>query len=81
MSRRRVRLMALWAASFIPSPEAAEVVLIANEQPSDQYLDFLSKEVLCTLQPLLDNATKGGQRVAFKSEAGAHKFLKGPVEG
>ncbi|MFM9960416.1 MAG: PVC-type heme-binding CxxCH protein, partial [Planctomycetaceae bacterium] len=73
----RVRLMALWAASFIPSPEAAEVVLIANEQPSDQYLDFLSKEVLRTLQPLLDNATKGGQRVAFKSEAGTRYFLKG----
>ena len=73
----RVRLMALWAASFLPSPEAAEVVLIANEQPSDQYLDFLSKEVMRTLQPLLDNATKGGQRVAFKSEAGARYFLKG----
>ena len=73
----RVRLMALWAASFIPSPEAAEVVLIANEQPTDLHLEFLSKEVLRTLQPLLDNATKGGQRVAFKSEAGARYFLKG----
>ena len=73
----RVRLMALWAASFIPSPEAAEVVLIANEQPTDLHLEFLSKEVLRTLQPLLDNATKGGQRVAFKSEAGTRYFLKG----
>ena len=73
----RVRLMALWAASFIPSPEAAEVVLIANEQPTDLHLDFLSKEVLRTLQPLLDNATKGGQRVPFKSEAGARYVLKG----
>ena len=69
--------MAIWAASFIPSPEAAEVVLIANEQPTDLHLEFLSKEVLRTLQPLLDNATKGGQRVAFKSEAGARYFLKG----
>lgn len=72
----RVRLMAIWAASFLPSPEAAEVVLIANEQPTDLHLEFLSKEVLRTLQPLLDNATKGGQRVAFKSEAGARYFLK-----
>lgn len=73
----RVRLMALWAASFIPSPEAAEVVLIVNEQPTDQHLEFLSKEVLRTLQPLLDSATQGGQRVPFKSEAGARYFLKG----
>ena len=73
----RVRLMAIWAASFIPSPEAAEVVLIANEQPIDLHLEFLSKEVMRTLQPLLDNATKGGQRVAFKSEAGARYVLKG----
>ena len=54
----RVRLMAIWSASFIPGPEAAEVVLIAQEQPTDQYLDFLSKEVMRTLQPQLDNATQ-----------------------
>ncbi|MBI5757919.1 MAG: HEAT repeat domain-containing protein, partial [Planctomycetales bacterium] len=73
----RVRLMALWAASFIPSPEAAEVVLIANEQPTDLHLEFLSKEVMRTLQPLMDKAKADGKQLAFKSEAGARFLLKG----
>jgi len=73
----RVRLMALWAASFIPHAEAAEVVLIANEQPTDLHLEFLSKEVMRTLQPLMDKAKADGKQLAFKSEAGARFLLKG----
>src|SRR6185437_11891158 len=33
----RVRLMAIWAASFFTAPEAAEIVFIAQDQPTDQY--------------------------------------------
>jgi len=72
----RVRLMALWAASFIPKPEAYEVLLVAAEHPSDQYLDFLSKEVARTLQPLYDQAKKEGREIAFATEAGARFALK-----
>ena len=72
----RVRLMAVWAASRLPDPAAIEVVFIAQEQPTDQHLDFLCKEVLRTLQPQLDSAIKRGERVAFKSEAGTRHVLK-----
>ena len=72
----RVRLMAVWASSFIHKPEAIEVVLIAAEHPSDQYLDFLSKEVLRTLEPIYNKASADGVKVAFATDAGARYFLK-----
>jgi putative heme-binding domain-containing protein len=72
----RVRLMAIWAASFIPKAEAYEVLLVAAEHPTDQYLDFLSKEVARTLQPLYDQAKKEGREIAFATEAGARFALK-----
>lgn len=72
----RVRLMAVWASSFIPKPEAIEVVLIAAERPSDQYLDFLSKEVLRTLEPITKQALANGERIPFATEAGARYFLR-----
>jgi putative heme-binding domain-containing protein len=72
----RVRLMAIWAASFIPRPEAYEVLLVAADYPTDQYIDFLSKEVLRTLQPLVDKAKADKQSLAFSTEAGARYLLK-----
>lgn len=72
----RVRLMAIWSASFLSDPIAAEVIFIAQEQPQDSHLEFLGKEALRTLQPQLDKVLKGGQRVAFKSDAGARYLLK-----
>jgi putative heme-binding domain-containing protein len=72
----RVRLMAVWASSFIHKPESIEVVLIAAEKPSDQYHDFLSKEVLRTLEPITKQALANGQRIPFATEAGARYFLR-----
>lgn len=72
----RVRLMAVWSASFVPNAEAADVVMIAQEQPLDLPLEFLCKESMRTLQPLVDTATRGGQRVAFKSDAGLRYILR-----
>ncbi|HND53091.1 MAG TPA: HEAT repeat domain-containing protein, partial [Pirellulaceae bacterium] len=72
----RVRLQAIWSASFLTQPEAIEVLLIAGEQPSDQYIEFLSNEVVRTLQPLVDKAKTDGRKLAFKSEAGARYYLK-----
>ncbi|HVJ66523.1 MAG TPA: PVC-type heme-binding CxxCH protein, partial [Caulifigura sp.] len=72
----RVRLMAVWASSFVHKPETIEVVLIAAEKPGDQYLDYLSKEVLRTLEPITKQALADGQRIPFATEAGSRYFLK-----
>lgn len=73
----RVRLMAVWAASFLPMTEAYEVLLIAQEHPSDRYLDFLSREVARTLQPRVEEAKRAKRALAFTSPAGARFVLRG----
>jgi len=73
----RVRLMAIWAASFIPKAEAYEVLLVAREQAMDAPLTHLSNEVARTLQPLYDEAKKTGRDVVFKTDAGRRHVLKG----
>lgn len=72
----RVRLMAIWASSFLPRAEAVEVVLVAAERPTDEYIDFLSKEVMRTLQPLVDKANADGRQIAFSTEAGMRFTLR-----
>lgn len=72
----RVRLQAIWASSFLPQAEAAEVVLIAREKPVDSFIEHMSKEVMRTLQPYMDQASRENRRVAFTTEAGARFYLK-----
>ncbi|MDX1963882.1 MAG: GDSL-type esterase/lipase family protein [Pirellulales bacterium] len=72
----RVRLEAIRAASFIPLPEAVEVVLIAGELPSDPYLEHITRETMRTLQPLVELANKSGKRIPFTTEVGARYYLK-----
>ena len=72
----RVRLQAMWAASFLSKAEAAEVVLIAREKPTDAFIDHMSKEVMRTLQPYLEIAARENRRVEFTTEAGARYYLK-----
>ncbi len=72
----RVRLEAVRAASFLPEAEAAEVVLVSQEMPSDPFLVHIQKETMGTLQPYLDKAKAENRRVAFSTEAGARYFLK-----
>jgi putative heme-binding domain-containing protein len=71
-----VRLMAIWAASYVPRPEAAEVVLRAQEHPDDLYLDYLAKEVMRTLGPLVSRAEAEHRPIAFRTQAGARYLLK-----
>src|SRR5438067_10104489 len=52
----RVRLEAVRAASFLTEPEAIEVPLIAAEQPSDQYIDFVRGETMKALDPYVKKA-------------------------
>lgn len=72
----RVRLEAIRAASFYPQAEAAEIPIIAAELPSDPYLDFLTKETMRTLDPIVKAATDKGERIAFTTDAGQRFFLK-----
>jgi putative heme-binding domain-containing protein len=72
----RVRLLAVWAASYVPRPEAAEIVLLAQEHPTDRALDYLTHEAMRTLAPLVTSAEAEHQDVAFKTPAGARYLLK-----
>ncbi len=72
----RVRLEAIRAASFFTVPEAVEIVLIAEEKPSDQYLDFTRGETLKALDPHVKKAIAEGKPIAFTTDAGARYFLK-----
>ncbi|MEX2112912.1 MAG: PVC-type heme-binding CxxCH protein [Pirellulales bacterium] len=72
----RVRLEAVRAASFLDVPEAVEIQVIAAEQPSDEYLDFVSKETLKTLEPIWRRALADGDNVAFSTEAGRKYLLR-----
>jgi putative heme-binding domain-containing protein len=72
----RVRLQAIRAASFFTVPEAIEVPLIAAEQASDPYLDFVRGETMKALDPLVSKTIKAGKEIHFTTTAGARFFLK-----
>lgn len=72
----RVRLQAIWAASYLNAPEAAEVVLIAREKPVDSYTEYVAKETMRALQPLVDQAIKADREIAFTMEAGQRYRLQ-----
>ncbi|MEO8494083.1 MAG: PVC-type heme-binding CxxCH protein [Planctomycetota bacterium] len=72
----RVRLEAIRAASFFTVPEAVEVSLIAAEQPTDIYLDYVRDETMKALDRYWKEAVASGVRVPFTSQAGARFFLK-----
>jgi putative heme-binding domain-containing protein len=72
----RVRLEAVRAASFFASPEALEVVLVANEKPTDVYLDFTRGETRKVLDPLWKKAVDDGKQIAVKTDAGARYLLR-----
>ncbi len=77
----RVRLEAVRAASFFPVPEAVEVTLIAQEHPTDVYLDFVRNETMKTLDPIWKTAVASGQPINVTSDAGVRFFLRGmPLE-
>jgi putative heme-binding domain-containing protein len=75
-SEPRVRLQAVRAASFFPVPEAIEVPLIAAEQASDPYIDFVRNETMKALDPIVSKSIKAGKEIHFTTTAGARFFLK-----
>lgn len=72
----KVRLEAVRAASFFTVPEAMEVALIAAELPTDEKVNYVLGETTKTLKPIVDAAAAGGQKIAFKTPAGARYFLR-----
>lgn len=72
----RVRLEAVWGASFFTEPEAIEVILVAEDHPTDRYLDFLKKEALRAIDPAVRRAIVAKQAIHFTTPAGARYFLK-----
>lgn len=72
----RVRLEAVRAASYFHIPEAMEIVLLAETAPSDDYVDFVRRETLKTLEPLLRQALAEDRPIAFTTAAGQSYLLK-----
>jgi hypothetical protein len=72
----RVRLEAVRAASFFTVPEAAEVVFVAQDKPSDQYVDHVAKETMKALDPVVKKAITEKRPIKFTTPAGARYFLK-----
>jgi putative heme-binding domain-containing protein len=72
----RVRLMAIWAASFFTVPEAVEIVFIAQDKPVDLYIDHEIKETLRALNPVFQKAIADKRPIKFTTPAGTRYFLK-----
>jgi putative heme-binding domain-containing protein len=72
----RVRLEAVRAASFFTVPEAIEVALITNDQPTDIYLDFTRNETMKALEPVVRRAIADGRQIPFTTPSGARYFFR-----
>ncbi len=72
----RVRLMAVWAASFFNVPEAAEIVFVAQDKPADQYVNHVITETMKALNPVVQKAIAEKRPIKFTTAAGARYFLK-----
>jgi putative heme-binding domain-containing protein len=72
----RVRLEAVRAASFYTTAEAIEVPLIAESQPTDEYITFVRTETMRQLDPMVKKVIAGGKSIKFTTAAGARYFLR-----
>ncbi|QJW92716.1 PVC-type heme-binding CxxCH protein [Frigoriglobus tundricola] len=72
----RVRLEAVRAASFFTVPEAAEVVFVAQDKQADPFVEFVIKETMRALGPIVQKAIADKRPIKFTTAAGARYFLK-----
>jgi putative heme-binding domain-containing protein len=72
----RVRLEAVRAASFYTEPDAIEVVLVAEEKPTDTYLEYLIKETRRQLDPIWKETIASNREIPVTTDAGARFFLR-----
>jgi putative heme-binding domain-containing protein len=66
----RVRLEAVRTATYLRQPEAIEALAIADELPSDRFMDYVKKEAARVLRPEYDKARRAGWRPEFATAAG-----------
>jgi len=74
-SEPRVRLEAIRAASYFTQPSALEIVLIAAELSTDEFLDYTKAESMKVLEPQWEQAVANGEKVEFTSAAGRRYWL------
>jgi putative heme-binding domain-containing protein len=74
-SHPRVRLEAMRAASFFDVPEAMEIILAAEAQPRDKYLDYVDKESRRAIEPIWHRAVASGKPIPIKTEFGRYYWL------
>jgi len=70
----RVRLEAVRTATYLRMPAAIEAWAIADEMPSDRFMDYVKTEAARVLRPEYDAARRSGWRPAFATDAG-RRFL------
>ncbi len=75
-SHPRIRLEAVRAASFFNTPEAIEVVLVASAQPTDIYIDFVSRETMKSLDPFVKTLVASRKPLAFTSANAKREFAR-----
>ncbi len=75
-SHPRVRLEAVRAASFFDEPEAMEIVLRAESQPTDKYLDYAIKESMRALTPVWRAAVARGKKFSIHTAEGQAYLLR-----
>ncbi|HEY3787193.1 MAG TPA: discoidin domain-containing protein, partial [Urbifossiella sp.] len=68
--------MAIWAASFLTVPEAAEIVFIAQDKPTDIYIDHEIGETMRTLEPMLRKAIAEKKEIKFTTPSGMKHLVK-----
>jgi putative heme-binding domain-containing protein len=71
----RVRLEAVRALSFFRDWEAADIALLAMQQPTDYYLDYCLKETLRQLQPWWKKAISDGKPLGANNPKGIEYIL------
>lgn len=62
------------AATYLRVPEAIEALAVADELPSDRFMDYVKTEAARVLRPEYDKARQTGWRPAFATAAGL-RFL------
>ncbi len=72
----RVRMEAVRAASFFTVPEAAEVVFVAQDKPTDLFVAHVARETMRALDPIVRQAIAEKRPIKFTTAAGARYFLK-----
>ncbi|MDA1202015.1 MAG: GDSL-type esterase/lipase family protein [Planctomycetota bacterium] len=66
----RVRVEAVRTATFLRVPEAIEALAIANEFPSDRFMNYVKAEAARVLEPEYRRAREAGQPLAFTTRPG-----------